>query len=148
MKKNYRFNEDEKRDKEVIDFLSSARNETELVKSALIFYKKAIEKRVIFDTNVINEDVWDNIFESAVPLKLVSEDRARVKAKIIKQLMKDSEKRELSSEEKEAVRLAKEAKQKEEELKRKQEEEIKQREIEAKKTGNIYLEIDDIEEFI
>lgn len=89
MKKNYRFNEKEQRDKEVLEFLESARNETELVKNALVFYKKAIEKRVVFDTNINSDDMWDNVFESAVALKFIEEDRDKVKKKLLKQLKKE-----------------------------------------------------------
>ena len=73
----------------MINFLEGARNESELIKNALIFYKKAIEKNVIFDTNINNEDMWDKIFETAVPLQLIKEDRERVKEKLIKQKKKE-----------------------------------------------------------
>ena len=89
MRKNFRLNESEARDLEVINFLEGARNESELIKNALIFYKKAIEKNVIFDTNINNEDMWDKIFETAVPLQLIKEDRERVKEKLIKQKKKE-----------------------------------------------------------
>lgn len=89
MRKNFRLNESEARDLEVINFLEGARNESELIKNALIFYKKAIEKNVIFDTNISNEDMWDKIFETAVPLQLIKEDRERVKEKLIKQKKKE-----------------------------------------------------------
>lgn len=89
MRKNFRLNELEARDLEVINFLEGARNESELIKNALIFYKKAIEKNVIFDTNINNEDMWDKIFETAVPLQLIKEDRERVKEKLIKQKKKE-----------------------------------------------------------
>lgn len=93
MRKNFRLSETEARDLEVINFLEGARNESELIKNALIFYKKAIEKNVIFDTNIKNDDMWDNIFETAVPLQLIKEDREKVKEKLIKQKKREEKQR-------------------------------------------------------
>lgn len=92
MKKNYRFSENNSRDKELLEFLKNAKNETELVKDALMFYKKAVEKRVIFDTNVMLDDTWTEVFDTAISLKLVSEDKEKVKASLIRQMEKDNKK--------------------------------------------------------
>lgn len=90
MRKNFRLNEEETRDIEVIEFLGKARNEADLIKNALLFYKKAIEKKVIFDTNICTEEMWDNIFETSVPLGLIKEDREDVKRKLLKQKAKEN----------------------------------------------------------
>lgn len=93
MKKNFRLNEADGRDKEVIDFLNNVRNESEIIKNALLFYKKALEKKVIYDNNYNNESMWNDIFETAVPLQLIKKDREKVKKEIIRQKKKEEKQR-------------------------------------------------------
>ena len=77
----------DEKEKDIIDFLELSNNKSRLIKNALIFYKKAIDKNIVFDMTLEKEDAWDKIFDDGVPAGLFKDKKENVKELLKEELM-------------------------------------------------------------
>ena len=95
IRKNFRMNDDNKRDIEIMEMLDKSYNESELIKNALYFYKKAIDKNVVLEATLSDNDMWDRVFENAYPLGLIKESKEMAKDKLKASIKRNNYKKEL-----------------------------------------------------
>lgn len=81
---NFRLNEE--KDKEIIELLDMSSNASGLIKNAILFYKKAIDRNLVFEPSLDKEDAWSKVFDDAVPLNLIKDSKENIKEDLKKKL--------------------------------------------------------------